>query len=97
MLCREVPEERHVRDASSSHDLLYGDGLIAFFDNERQTYVLQMLGSGHFVTVLPCITVAGTDIVGIDVFRLTDGLIVERADVMEEISLVTPWVNVGEF
>jgi hypothetical protein len=42
-------------------------------------------------------TLAGVDTAVIDLFRVTDGRIVEHWDVMEEITPEETWVNSGKF
>lgn len=89
------------------HDPLIGDGIDGLGRfladlaerGESMTYdeVHLVIGCGDFVAALSQMTLAGTAMAVIDLFRVADGLIVEHWDVMEEITPEETWVNSGKF
>lgn len=56
-----------------------------------------VIGSGDLVAAMSKMTLAGTEMAVIDLFRVADGRIVEHWDVMEEITPQATWVNSGKF
>ncbi|MDX2380674.1 MAG: nuclear transport factor 2 family protein [Acidimicrobiia bacterium] len=80
------------------------DGLTAFIGGlaaDGKTLVYKrtdlVIGRGNFVAALSEVDLGGTAMAVIDLFRLTDGHIVEHWDVMEEIPPIDTWVNSGKF
>jgi predicted SnoaL-like aldol condensation-catalyzing enzyme len=89
------------------HNPLIGDGLDGLGEylaalaarGETTAYeeVHLVIGCGDFVAAMSEMTLAGVDTAVIDLFRVTDGRIVEHWDVMEEITPEETWVNSGKF
>ena len=72
---------------------LGGDG----FESMVYEQTHNVIGCGDFVAAMSKMTLAGTDMAVIDLFRLADDRIVEHWDVMEEITPQETWVNSGKF
>ena len=80
------------------------DGLTAFVaglaaEGTSMAYdeIHKVIGCGDFVAALSKMTLGGTDMAVIDLFRIESGKIVEHWDVIEEILPEETWVNSGKF
>lgn len=86
----------------AQHDARIADGLDAFLAYAAAhglvyTQVHNVIGSGNFVAVLAEAELSGTATALIDLYRVENGLIVERWVVSEEITDPSTWVNSGKF
>jgi predicted SnoaL-like aldol condensation-catalyzing enzyme len=72
-------------------------GLRAGFESMIYEQVHNVIGCGNFVAAMSKMTLDGTGMAVIDLFRVEDDRIVEHWDVMEEIMPQETWVNSGKF
>jgi len=91
-------------DSFIEHNPDVDDGLIARAtydadgdESTMYTEIHNVIGSGSLVAAMSQMSLAGTDVAVIDIFRVADGRIAEHWDVAEAITPEDTWVNSGKF
>ena len=88
-------------DTYVDHNQEVEGGLDAYFESRKENYsydfTFKVIGQGNFVVSFSKVVEGDDDIAVFDVFRLSNGLIVEHWDNKEKISPRSEWNNSGKF